>query len=232
QVKYLDVGKIPVTTIEQPKGTGATYSPSFITYGMSYARAFTDMITLGVTVKFITEQVMDARATGIAFDAGLQYNTGVEGLMMGFVIQNVGDNMRFDGESLNEPNTLYPKRTVIASFPLPTTIQFGLTYDYRIDDVNTLEVNGKVQSNSFDTDQYITGLEYNFNGQVFLRGSYEFHGEAQKDPFGKNLFTYNFAVGAGVHIQFSTETDLYVDYAYRNSDIFTGSHSLGIRISL
>lgn len=232
QVKYLDVGKIPVTTIDQPNGTGATYSPSFITYGVSFARNFTDMITLGATAKLVTEKVMEASAVGFAFDVGLQYKTGVEGLLLGFVIQNIGDNMRFDGESLNEPNTLYPRRTFLASFPLPTTIQIGISYDYRLDDVNTIVMNGKVQSNSFDTDQYVTGIEYNYNRQLFLRGSYEFHGDAQSDPFGKSMFTYDFALGAGVRIQPTDETEVTFEYAFRNSDTFAGNHGLGIAISL
>ncbi len=232
QVKYLSVGQIPVTTVDEPYGTGATYSPSFITYGISYARKFTDMISLGVTAKLVTEKVLDASAVGAAFDVGLQYNTGVDGLMLGFAIQNMGDNMRFDGESLNEPNTLFPRRTYIASFPLPTTIQIGLSYEYAIDELNQLQLNGKVQSNSFDTDQYIAGLEYNFNGQLFLRGGYEFHGEAQQDAYGKNLFTYNFSLGAGVRLQPVDGTDIVVEYAFRNSDLFTGNHSFGMKLSL
>ena len=232
QVKYLSVGQIPITTVDEPYGTGATYSPSFITYGISYGRNFTDMISLGISAKLVTEKVLNASAVGAAFDVGLQYKTGVEGLLLGFVIQNMGDNMRFDGESLNEPNTLYPQRTILASFPLPTTIQFGISYDIRLDDMNKFQMNGKVQSNSFDTDQYITGLEYNFNDQLYLRGSYEFHGEAQKDIYGKNVFTYDFSVGAGIHIQPTPETDIRFEYAFRNSDIFTGNHSFGIRMSL
>lgn len=231
-VRSLQVGAIPVTTVDRPYGTGDTYTPSFVTYGIAYGRRFTDMISLGVTVKLVTERVLEASAVGLAFDAGLQYRTGVEGLEFGFVIQNIGNDMRFDGESLNEPNTLYPNRTVIAPFPLPTTIQIGATYDLRFDDAGRLRLMGKVQSNSFDTDQYIAALEYSFADRLFLRGSADLHGDVRRDAFGADMFTYPYAAGAGVRLTPSDGIEASFDYAFRYSRTFTGSHSFGLTVAL
>ncbi len=74
-IKSLNVGAIPITTNEQPDGTGQTYTPQFITAGVTYSRELTDRIAIGVTVNYISEAIAQVNANGVAFNAGLQYNT-------------------------------------------------------------------------------------------------------------------------------------------------------------
>lgn len=50
-VKSLDFGDIPVTTYENPDGTGATYSPSYTIVGLTYAKEVTERVCAGVNVK-------------------------------------------------------------------------------------------------------------------------------------------------------------------------------------
>jgi hypothetical protein len=100
-IKSFDFGgDIVETTIENPDGTGRTFSPIFITFGLTYARQMTDRIIFGTTIKVISEQIISAQATGYAFDFGIQYFTGLGGLKLGFALKNFGPRMAFSGPEL------------------------------------------------------------------------------------------------------------------------------------
>ena len=43
----MDFGDIPVTTVGQPEGTGADYSPSFFHLGLGYAYTYENKISVG-----------------------------------------------------------------------------------------------------------------------------------------------------------------------------------------
>ncbi len=45
-IKSLGIGDIPVTTTINPDGTGQTFSPTFITAGLSYSRMLTDAVSV------------------------------------------------------------------------------------------------------------------------------------------------------------------------------------------
>ena len=63
-------GDIPVTTVENPEGGICTFSPQFLNIGLSYAKEFSNRIYGGITVRVISESISDAKASGVAFDAG------------------------------------------------------------------------------------------------------------------------------------------------------------------
>ena len=48
-IKNLSIGEIPVTTTSNPDGTGATFSPQMMTAGITFSRALTENISVGVT---------------------------------------------------------------------------------------------------------------------------------------------------------------------------------------
>ena len=101
-LKALDIGDIPITTVSQPDGTGGTYTPTFLTLGVSFARALTDRIFLGTTVHYISEDVGRVDATSVSFSAGLQYLDlgNVEGLDFGVAVKHIGSRMQFAGPGL------------------------------------------------------------------------------------------------------------------------------------
>ena len=101
-VRNLDFGDIPETTVENPYGTGSTFSPRYVTLGVTYSNHLTDRIRVGVTFNFVTQQIERTSASGIAVDAGVQYDNlgGVEGLQFGLVLKNLGAGMKFAGSDL------------------------------------------------------------------------------------------------------------------------------------
>ncbi len=229
-LKSLSFGDELVTTLESPMGTGETWSPTYLTTSVSYARKMSDKILFGATVKVIYEQILTVSSTGFAFDFGLQYLAGKSGLKFGVALKNFGPSMTFDGSGLDayyEPygtptgSTPEPRRITLQSFSLPTTLEIGLSYDVPVGKKNNVQLSTTFQNNNFSSDEYRVGLEYNYNNYVFLRGAYAFmpdykaeDGLTKKD---QNLFGPSF--GVGLAYPFGS-VKLGLDYSYRMTEKF------------
>lgn len=213
-LRNLDFGDpIPVTNEYYPEGTGETFSPTYLIGTLSYAKAMTDKVHFGTSVKLISEKIDRVSSTGIAFDFGLQYIAGKSGLRFGIALKNLGSAMRFDGPGLdrsfiqNEITTI--RRITLQEFDLPTTLEIGLAYGVTFSKNNNVSVSTSFQNSGFTSDEYRFGLEYNYNNYVFLRGAYTLYPDKEKD---EDLFGPSF--GAGVKYPFGGLT-LGFDYAYR-----------------
>ena len=98
----LSIGDIIETTEESPEGTGRVFTPNFAILGISYARYMTDQVRVGVTGKLINESILEAQATGVAFDAGILYRPGPRGVSFGLAVKNFGPNMHFTGADFDQ----------------------------------------------------------------------------------------------------------------------------------
>ncbi len=233
-VKALGFGDIPVTTVTNPDGTGETYSPTYLTTGLSYARAMTDRISFGATAKLIYNKITRETATGVAFDFGLNYNVTGSGLQFGVALKNIGPSIKYTGPDLEQffqpPGTQTgtqqePRSIELADFELPTALSLGLSYDFRLDKKNNLIMHGTFQNNSFSTDDYNLGLEYNYNKLVYLRGGYQF----SNDNIDDRVFTGP-SFGAGIKYTASNAFTVGFDYAYRVTDKFDANQFFTINL--
>lgn len=83
-----------------------------LSVAVGYARRMGEDLTAGLNVKYLTENVDRTNASGYAFDLGAQWDTPVERLRLGIVVQNLGPSMKF----------------IADEFDLPTTVQGGATF--------------------------------------------------------------------------------------------------------
>ena len=195
-------GDIPVTTEEEQDGTGDTYSANDFAAGLSYARMMTDKFTAGITLKFIAQNIHKCSAFGWAFDIGGIYNTGLRNLRVGFVIQNFGPDLRYQGADLEfEGGSTGDVPTTYKSEPysLPLTFQMGAAYDIMNMGGNrlTATIDGVHPIDQSET--FATGLEYSFNDTYFLRLGYTERNErgfcgglGVKIPLGDNMGTVDY----------------------------------------
>lgn len=236
-VKSITFGDIPITTNLFPDGTGSVYSPTFITAGITYSKLLTDRISVGFTTSLVTEKIINVSATGVAFDAAIQYkNLGYQGLNLGIAIKNVGPQMTFAGPGLlvtaNAPNTGRGSQNYsvdAASFDMPSSLEIGLGYQRQFDEENSAEVGALFRNNNYQDDEYGFGGEYSFNNMFFVRGGYTFEPQAQDDPTGARSYPWDYTMGAGVHYDF-TGISLTVDYAYRHVKYFTNNNIIALRL--
>ncbi|PCJ78826.1 MAG: DUF3308 domain-containing protein, partial [Flavobacteriales bacterium] len=170
-IMSMDFGDIEVTTENLPEGGQGVYSPQFMNLGLSFAKAFSNSIYGGLTVKAVTEQIANSNARGVCFDAGIRYVTGEQNNMkFGIALRNVGPKMKFSGDGFATKVFFLDNSSLITleqrteGFELPALLSIGVAYDYYLmatTDSATGEISsdhkitaaGTFLSNSFGKDQ-------------------------------------------------------------------------------
>jgi hypothetical protein len=234
-IKSLDFGDINETTVESPEGTGSTFSPNYLTIGLTFSRKMTDRIVFGVNSKLVSEKIMSVSATGFAFDFGLQYVSPVSGIKLGVALMNFGTNMKYGGSGLEtrvvlpntESGTVQSSVAVpVAKFDLPSQLKLGVAYDLDLSEENNLELMGSFINNAYAYDQYILGGEYNFKGIFFLRGSYALAYREGLENISEGFtsssedFLFGPSFGGGLKLNVGTGMALNLDYAYQTTEFF------------
>lgn len=237
----LDFGDIRETTTDQPEGTGATFSPNFFSLGLSYAHLFENKVSVGFTLRAISESISDVSSFGFALDGGVQYVTGEQdNFKFGISLRSVGSRMTFRGEglSLQRPSPdqggydqTYDQRG--ASFELPSLLNIGASYDFLIGEKNRLTLVGNFTANSFSRDEIGAGLEYSLNDLFMLRGGYRY--ELGLDNELEASVYKGLSAGVSIEAPLSKDnknTRLGIDYSYRQTRIWNGTHNISVRISI
>jgi hypothetical protein len=240
----MNFGDIQVTTTDQPEGTGATFSPSFFHLGLAYAHTFENKVSVGVLFRAVSQTTADLSAFGAALDAGVQYVTGPrDEFKFGLALRNVGTPMRFGGEGLSvrRPNPqddfisyqiTYNTRS--ASFDMPSMLNIGASYDFYFNRKNRLTILGNFTSNSFSRDQIGAGAEFSLNELFMLRAGYRYDiGSTPADVDLRNIYT-GLAAGFSFEVPLGrdSETKFGIDYGYRASNPFRGTHNISLRFNL
>lgn len=93
----------PEYTVDQPDGTGRTYSVAETFAGATYAQNFSDRFSAGITAKFISDRLADVSASAVAIDFGTSFHatTGGRPIRASFVIQNLGSTLHYSGTPLD-----------------------------------------------------------------------------------------------------------------------------------
>ena len=163
-IKSLDFGDIPKTTSFAPEGDGQTFSPSFYTATAGFARAFSDRVNVGASVKMINETIEETTATGVGLDLGVQYRFPNQPLTFGVAMKNVGTRMNYNGINLDQDlvpdesesgSSAESFRIIADNFALPTSLDLSATYQ-----LNTLDLNMVFTNHSYQSNTMALGAKY------------------------------------------------------------------------
>ena len=235
------LGEIPVTTENNPEGTGATFSPSIINIGATYSHRFENKVSVGVTFRGVSESLANVSAFAVAIDAGVQYVTGArENFKIGIALRNVGSKMQQTGEGLltkrpNQTGTYtynLPFNKNSQSFELPSMLNIGLSYDIYFGKKTSLKVLGNFTSNSFSRDNLGAGLEFSLNEMFQLRGAYRYVIGSQNDVVSSVQTGIAGGVSIAVPLKKDSKSSFAIDYSYQQTRIWGGNHSVGLRIGI
>ncbi len=256
-IMSMNFGSIDVTTFDNPDGGVGTFTPQFINIGVSYARSFSDQIYGGITTRLISESVSNASAFGIAIDAGIQYVAGdKKQVHFGISLKNVGPQMKYEGDGLAF-ETILPNSSVTGNtgsmtaeqrsqgFELPALINIGAAYDFHVTADSSLHSDHRITvaanftSNSFTQDQEMIGVEYGYKSFFMARVGYDYENGITKplslNPTLGNRLTAFTGPCAGITLQapFGKTHNIFgVTYSYRATQPYTGTHTIGIKITL
>ncbi|MFL2576666.1 MAG: PorV/PorQ family protein [Flavobacteriales bacterium] len=235
-VMNMNFGDIEITTVDLPDGGIGTYSPRFMNISLAYSQIFSNSIYGGLTVKMISEQISNVGANGIALDAGIQYVTGAkDNLKFGISLKNVGPRMSFSGDGISFRNYLNPDYEMTveqrsSEFELPALLNIGLSYDINVN-VHRLTGAGTFTSNSFQKDQYRLGAEYSYKEYFMVRAGYTYE-DGLNDPETRTTALRGPSAGFTIELPMGNGSTFGLDYSYRHTDPFQGSHAIGARINL
>lgn len=233
-VNAWDFGDMPLTTETSPEISSLEWSASAITVGASFARQFTDRIAAGITTKLLNETIDDMSATGVAFDAGMNYTVGETGLRFGVSLNNFGLTMKYAGDGLvreirlpGQSETATSNSTAIqaAGYELPSLLNFGASYTMNAGADASATFLANFQSNSLDADLYSGALELSLRNILYVRGGYQWQENMDLTAFkGWNL-------GAGLRLD-AVGTQLMVDYAYRPTELLGNVQMITASVAL
>lgn len=233
-IKALDFGDIPITTASQPDGTGATYSPTFLTTGITWARPLSDRITLGGTMHYVSNRIERVSAAGVSFNAGLQYADlgDVTGLDLGVVVKHIGSRMRYDGSALLRSGILDDLRRSASvykiqtgSADLPSTFEIGLSYGHAPAALGKARHFALFQHHNFAHDQWRFGSEYVYRDFFAARGGIDY-----ADGGATNAHIFGTSFGFGLQLDLGGVEDVQLDYAYTTVDFFDPLSTFTFRV--
>jgi opacity protein-like surface antigen len=232
-LKALGFGDIPITTTAFPDGTGSTYSPTYLTMGLTYSKVITDRISVGTNLKILSESIENVSASGWALDFGVQYKF-TSNLQIGAAVMNIGPNMRYNGPELASftqiPGTVPGAPggqfgVVTEAFQIPSYFLLSLSYGVDFNEQNNLMLASTFTANNAYEDILNFGLEYGFMNNFFVRGGYNLFTE------NTNESIFGFTFGAGVDYYIGGELGFVFDYAFREVKEFpTANHIFTVKL--
>jgi len=239
-VTTMKFGDIPIMTEDLPEGGIGTFSPSFSNIGVSYAKEFSNSIYAGFTLRIIGESISNVKASGVAFDAGIRYVTGEnDRIRFGISLRNVGPPMLYDGDGLTVTGTPQGASGALTMlqrsehYELPSLVNIGLAYDVVTSETLVVELNGMFTSNSFTKDQFGLGAETRIGDNFSIRAGYLWEqGLLSANNAATTAYT---GPAAGLSINVPTGSSgsiISLDYSYRTTNPFDGTHSVGMKISM
>jgi hypothetical protein len=238
-------GDQPIYTIADPEGNGRTYSVRQTFISGTYAQNFSDRFSAGVSLKFISDRLGSAKASGFAVDFGTNFHAsvGARPIRASFVIQNLGSNLKHDGSDLgvgvirepplgtvDVPQEPQAARLSTTAWTLPVLFRVGVAMDLVSQGANRLTVLSEFSQPNNNKPGAGAGLEWamqNMGGRGFslaARASYSIQPDNQTDDivFGvptqesAGSFTADgLALGGGIEYARGT-TKLGFDYAWKS----------------
>jgi uncharacterized protein UPF0164 len=251
----------PVYTLEDPDGTGETYSVAETFIGATYSQNFSDRFSAGFTAKMISDHLGSTSATGFALDFGTNFHAmvGERPIRAAFVIDNLGSNLRHDGAALESgvtrapplgtvdiPQELQPARLRTSSWGLPVQFRVGVALDVLSQGGNRVSVLGEFTQPVNTKPGGGAGLEWamtnvgNSGFSLAARGSYTLQPDNKLDPgtgagFTTSISTSSLSsdgVALGGGLSYGRGTwHVGFDYAYRNLGALGGTNFLSFSVS-
>ena len=224
---YLDSGEMVRTTIDNPDGGIGSFKVQDLVFSGVYSRIVTDRLRLGVTFKYIREDLWQTSFSTVALDVGSIFDTGIYGLVLGMSVSNFGPEIQYQGEGLENENLdeLDPQMWSTEKWNLPLVFRLGVSNEiigknsiYVKDNTQRLIVEADAVSPSDSKLYGSLGLEYSWNNILYLRtGSYINH------------HTAGFSFGAGLNYNLGI-LRFGANYAYSDFGMLDGTSQFSVNL--
>ena len=195
-----------VRTAYNPEGTGETFDAGTTTFGLSYARFFTDKFSAGFTLNYLHMGLAETAVNTGSLDFGIMYRIGIKDLKLGMTIQNLGGKFTFDERESK----------------LPVIFKVGASFNAFRNEKPAPDLRRWSSSTRRTTWSGPTsGLEYGLNEMFFARAGYHINYDTDGLAFG---------FGAGLPTGETTQ-DLQADYSAVDMDALGYVHRFTVSVT-
>jgi len=220
----LDYQDLQEALVTSPTGaadtrTGNTFTGGDMMFGLSFSREFTNKLSIGVTAKYLREELFTYDVGLVAFDVGTFYDTGYKGFRIAMSAQNFSTgSVSFLGEKNSDR---------IEGYDIPLIFRIGTSLDLIGGQSSLLDFGDNhyfqfsvdaINTNDYG-ERYHIGGDYLFGKMFALRGGYRFNYEEGNLSMGVG---FNFEV-SGMKAQ--------VDYAFVNYEYLDSPHRFTMTFS-
>ncbi|HMU69115.1 MAG TPA: PorV/PorQ family protein [Chitinophagales bacterium] len=220
-MQYFDAGEMDVTTEFLPFGNGQTFRATDLGLGISLARELTDMFSLGITAKYVREDLASVHNQNIVFDFGFQYDIGVQNTRFAVAITNFGFNTQPGGEIAVVTLSDSIQATDFTEIAVPTVFRLGFAWDAIKNEKHILTTAFQLNHPTDNNETYSLGLEYSWKQLFYARTGYTFATDRSALPA--------FGFGTYLHRNYGT---IKFDYGFNYDAVLGMINKIGIAYTL
>ena len=216
----LTTGAIEERTEFQPEGTGRIVYGTNLATGLSYSQQLSEQFSLGLTLKYIYENLADFYNHTITTDIGFLYKTDVRNLQFAVLLRNFGGSSSLSGSHLSSTFNR-TATTNLEKNTLPNVFSIGVSITAWENEEHHLL--GAIQLNhpNDNSENYGLGLEYNYLKLLFVRSGIRLNVKGQAYP----------SFGAGLRSRLGGHT-LLIDYSANPTQYLGWQHLIGLSFTL
>jgi hypothetical protein len=193
-----------VRTAYNPEGTGETFDSGTTTFGLTYARFFTDKFSAGLTLNYIHMGLAEYSVNTGSLDFGIMYRIGIKDLKLGMAMQHLGGNFTFDERESK----------------LPVLFKVGASFNAFRNEKQRLTLSLEFQHPSDNVERANVGGEWGLNEMFFVRAGYNISYDSEKLAFG---------FGAGIPT--GETTKISADYSAVDMDALSYVHRFTVSVT-
>ena len=171
------------------------FSAADMSLQLSYGMNLTDKFSIGGSAKRVSQTIDDVDLSGMAYDIGMQFNTGYRGIQMGAVISNFGPDVESQAE--------FP------SMSLPMTFAFGVIGEA----MPGLNAGLNVLKQADMAQQFIVNAEYNIS-IASLRFSYNINDDQAPMSMGGGVNVAGADIGVSMTSHDALDSVMRISVGY------------------
>ncbi|NOQ71577.1 MAG: hypothetical protein GQ574_06230 [Crocinitomix sp.] len=223
-----------------PIGQSLITTSHYSNLNIGFARQFSNSVSTGINVKYISQTAFNIRGSGIAFDAGVQYVAGKNNqFKIGATVKNIGPDLRFGEKGSffvlgNTPDSLQG-----LAAEMPALFSVGGSYEFKMQRRREVTVAAATSLTPFYKNQFKLGFHYKKKleimhlnamvGYVYENLSLDFYTHGSIPNLNGTGLTAGFSINI---VDSNDQNKLGLHYAYRQTRLFAGMHSFGLKFQL
>ncbi|NVK27651.1 MAG: PorV/PorQ family protein [Flavobacteriia bacterium] len=216
----LNSGALEERTEFQPNGTGRVFYANNASFGVSYARQLSSQFEIGVTLKYIFEQLADYYNHTAAVDVGFLYQTDWKELQFSVLVRNFGGNSSLSGTYIASGfNRLQSGN--LEDNTLPNVFSLGVSMVPYEEDRHRILTAIQLNHPNDNAENYRLGIEYEYMRILAVRAGYKINVTGQSWP----------TFGMGIRYPMGGHP-VYFDYSVNPTNHLGFQQNIGIRIEL